>query len=203
MIVIAGNIGVGKTELTRLLAERLHGQPLFEAVSDNPYLADYYQDMQRWGFHTQVFFLVRRMQHHYAMQKQSGIILQDRSIYEDSEIFARNLYEQGDITPRDWNTYLELYNLLAQSLQPPQLVIYLSATIDTMQQRIAQRGHAYERRIPRAYLEQLQVLYDAWIERFDLCPVLWVDTDQLNYVDNETDLQAVVEAVQRQIDQYV
>lgn len=190
-ITIAGNIGVGKSTLTRLLAERLDWEPVYEAVTENPYLADFYEDMRRWGFQSQVFFLSRRLrQHHNLLQKNSSVI-QDRSVYEDAEVFARNLYRQGYLSQRDWRCYLDLYETLATLLRPPDLVVYLQASVSTLRRRIGHRGRGYEQTITDEYLAQLNELYDAWISGFRLCPVLTVDTNNLNYVQDETHLDQI------------
>lgn len=190
-ITIAGNIGVGKSTLTRLLAERLDWEPVYEAVTENPYLADFYEDMRRWSFQSQVFFLSRRLrQHHNLLQKNSSVI-QDRSVYEDAEVFARNLYRQGYLSQRDWRCYLDLYETLATLLRPPDLVVYLQASVSTLRRRIGHRGRGYEQTITDEYLAQLNELYDAWISGFRLCPVLTVDTNNLNYVQDETHLDQI------------
>lgn len=190
-ITIAGNIGVGKSTLTRLLAERLGWEPVYEAVTENPYLADFYEDMPRWSFHSQVFFLSRRLrQHHNLLQKHDSVI-QDRSVYEDAEVFARNLYRQGHLSQRDWRCYLDLYETLATLLRPPDLVVYLQASVPTLRRRIGHRGRGYEQTITDDYLAQLNELYGAWVSGFRLCPVLTVDTNNLNYVQDETHLDQI------------
>ena len=190
-ITVAGNIGVGKSTLVTLLAERLGWEPAFEAVTENPYLADFYQDMHRWSFHSQVFFLSRRLQqHHDLLQRQSSVI-QDRSVYEDAEIFARNLHREGHLSERDWRCYLDLYRTFATLLRPPHLVVYLQASVPTLRRRIASRGRDYEQEISAAYLSQLNELYDNWANEFQLCPVLTVDTNNLNYVQHETHLDQI------------
>ena len=190
-ITIAGNIGVGKSTLVKLLAQRTGWEPVFEAVTENPYLADFYKDMNRWSFQSQVFFLSRRLQqHHYLLQQQEAII-QDRSVYEDAEIFARNLYVQGNMSQRDWGCYFELYQTLATLLTPPHLVIYLKASVPTLQQRIAQRGRDYEQTIAESYLNQLNTLYDEWAANFTRSAVLTIDTNNLNYVQYEAHLEQI------------
>ena len=194
-ITIAGNIGVGKSTLVRLLAERLGWEPVFEAVTENPYLADFYKDMHHWSFHSQVFFLSRRLQQHHQLLQIARSAIQDRSVYEDAEIFARNLYVQGHMSDRDWSAYHDLYQTLAMLLPPPDLVIYLKASVPTLRRRIAQRGRDYERAISDAYLQQLNELYDAWSDSFSLSPVLIVDTDNLDYVQNGEHLDQIWERI--------
>ena len=165
-IAIAGNVGVGKSSLTRLLAERLGWEPFYEAVDDNPYLADFYRDMRSWSFHSQIFFLTRRLRHHRQLLDHPNSVVQDRSVYEDAEIFARNLYEQGNMAERDYRSYRELYEVLTQFLPPPDVVVYLRASVDTLLQRIRLRGREFEQNIDPGYLEQLNRLYEEWIEGF-------------------------------------
>ena len=195
-VAIAGNIGVGKSTLTGLMAERLHWDPVYEAVDENPYLADFYQDMARWGFHSQAFFLARRLQQHAQLLRQPRSVLQDRSVYEDAEVFARTLYVQGHMSARDWQTYYDLFTTLSMLLTPPNLVVYLRASASTLQRRIEQRGRGYERTISTEYLIALNELYDAWISRFALCPVLTVETDNLDYVHEPAHLDLVVQRMQ-------
>lgn len=195
-ITIAGNIGVGKSTLVRLLGQRLGWEPVFEAVTENPYLADFYQDMRRWSFHSQVFFLSRRLQQHHQLLRQPRSAIQDRSVYEDAEIFARNLYVQGQMSDRDWGAYYDLYQTLALLLPPPDLVIYLQASVATLKRRIGQRGRDYERDISETYLQQLNEHYDAWADSFSLSPVLIVNTDNLDYVQNGAHLDQIWERIQ-------
>lgn len=194
-VAIAGNIGVGKSTLTKLLSERLGWEPFYEAVNDNPYLADFYRDMARYAFHSQVFFLSRRLRHHRRLLDFPGSVVQDRSVYEDAEIFARNLYEQGHIEPRDYRTYRELYEVLIQFLPPPDLVVYLRASVPTLRHRIETRGRSFERAISDEYLEQLNRLYEAWMHDFAQCPVLTVPTDDLDFVHNGAHLDLIIRKI--------
>lgn len=198
-IAIAGNVGVGKSTLTSLLSQRLGWVPFPEAVDDNPYLADFYNDMQRWSFHSQIFFLSRRLRHHRQLLDHPTSVVQDRSVYEDAEIFARNLFDQGHMEARDYRSYRELYEVLTGFLPPPDLVVYLRASVDTLLCRIKRRGRDYEQDIAPAYLQQLNHLYEDWIERFDLCPVLTVPADNLNFVDNGLHLDLIIEKVQEKL----
>jgi len=198
-IAIAGNIGVGKSSLTGMLGERLGWEPFFEAVSDNPYLADFYQDMARWSFHSQVFFLSRRLRHHHQLLLWPNSVVQDRTVYEDAEVFACNLYRQGLMSERDYRSYRELYEVLSALLPPPDLVVYLRASVPTLMARIAQRGRPFERNIAPEYLEQLNELYEEWIGRFNLCPVLTVPSDRLDFVANSHHLDLIVEKVMEKL----
>jgi deoxyadenosine/deoxycytidine kinase len=198
-IAVAGNIGIGKSTLTSLLSERLQWEPFFEGVSDNPYLADFYEDMPKWSFHSQIFFLARRLSHHRQLLDRPNSVIQDRTVYEDAEVFARNLYQQGLMNERDYETYTELYRAVTAILPPPNLVIYLRATVATLQTRIHLRGRSYERGISNAYLEQLNRLYEDWLERFTLCPVLTVPADRLDFVANHDHLDLIVERIQERL----
>ncbi len=190
-IAVAGNVGVGKSTLTNLLSERLGWEPFYEAVDDNPYLADFYQDMRKWSFHSQIFFLSRRLRHHREILSHPNTVVQDRSVYEDAEIFARNLHIQGNMADRDYVCYRELYEVLTLFLPPPDLVVYLRASVPTLQQRIGLRGRDFERNIPDEYLDQLNDLYEDWIDRFALCPVLTVPSDQLDFVKHNSHLELI------------
>lgn len=198
-IAIAGNIGVGKSSLTGMLGERLGWESFFEAVSDNPYLADFYQDMARWSFHSQVFFLSRRLRHHHQLLQRPNSVVQDRTVYEDAEVFACNLYRQGLMSERDYRSYRELYEVLSALLPPPDLVVYLRASVPTLMARITQRGRPFERSITPQYLEQLNELYEEWIGRFNLCPVLTVPSDRLDFVTNSHHLDLIVEKVMEKL----
>lgn len=194
-VAVAGNIGVGKSTLTGLLARRLGWEPFYEAVEDNPYLADFYQDMRRWSFHSQIYFLSRRLRHHRALLDHPGSVVQDRSVYEDAEVFACNLYRQGNMSERDYRSYRELYEVLTSFLPPPDLVVYLRASLPTLQKRIAQRGREYEREISAEYLEQLNRLYEEWVSNFSLCPVLTVPADDMDFVHNGNHLVLIADKV--------
>ncbi|MBN2149628.1 MAG: deoxynucleoside kinase [Anaerolineales bacterium] len=191
-IAVAGNIGVGKSTLVSLLAKNLGWQPFYEPVAENPYLADFYQDMHTWSFHSQIFFLTHRLRAHRQLLDHPTSAIQDRSVYEDAEVFAQNLYRQGLMGERDYQSYHELYCVLTEFLPPPDLVIYLRASVPTLQQRIAHRGRDYERRITAEYLQQLNSLYEEWIAHFALCPVLTVPADELDYVAHSGHLDLIV-----------
>lgn len=198
-IAVAGNIGVGKSTLVTLLSERLGWQPFYEPVTENPYLADFYKDMRTWSFHSQIFFLTRRLLIHRKLLDHPTSAIQDRSVYEDAEIFAHNLFRQGLIDGRDYNSYRELYQVLTVFLPPPDLVVYLRASVPTLVERIKSRGRDYERQIEPEYLWQLNELYEEWIARFQLCPVLMVPADDLDYVSYPGHLDLIVRKVHEKL----
>jgi len=198
-IAVAGNIGVGKSTLVTLLSERLGWKPFFEPVEENPYLADFYHDMRAWAFHSQIYFLTRRLRIHRALIQHANSAIQDRSVYEDAEVFACNLHLQGQIGDRDYQSYRDLYEVLTEFLPPPDLVIYLRASVPTLLERIRARGRDYERRIAPEYLEQLNRLYERWINGFKLCPVLAVPADDLDYVTVAAHLDLVVRKVEEKL----
>jgi deoxyadenosine/deoxycytidine kinase len=198
-ITIAGNIGAGKSTLVSLLTERTGWDPVFEAVAENPYLADFYRDMPRWSFQSQVFFLSRRLRQHHDLLQQTNSIIQDRSVYEDAEIFARNLYRQGHMSARDWQCYYDLYQTMATLLKPPHLVIYLRTAVPTLRRRIIQRGRDYEQTISDEYLHQLNELYETWIDGFSLSPVLTIETDNLDYVQYADHLDQIWQKINHRL----
>ncbi len=198
-VAVAGNIGVGKSTLVTMLSKKLEWQPFYEPVSDNPYLADFYADMRAWAFHSQVFFLTRRLRAHVELSQHAGSVLQDRSVYEDAEIFAHNLYLQGHIQERDYQTYRELYETAVQLLPPPDLMIYLRASVATLSDRISNRGRDYERTISPDYLQSLNNLYESWISDFVLCPVLTIPADDLDFVAHTGHLKLIVSKIEEKL----
>ncbi len=190
-IAVAGNIGVGKSTLTELLTEGLGWEAFYEAVDDNPYLADFYRDMRLWSFHSQVFFLSRRLRHHRQLLDRPGTVVQDRTVYEDAEIFAENLYRQGNMSERDYRTYRELYEAMGLFLPPPDLIVYLRASVPTLQKRIRMRGRDFEQEVSAEYLGQLNQLYEEWIDGFSLCPVLTVPSDNLDFVKYNSHMELI------------
>jgi deoxyadenosine/deoxycytidine kinase len=191
-VAMSGNIGSGKSTLTTLLCQRLGWQPYYEVVDENPYLADFYADMARWSFPLQVFFLTRRFRHHQEILRAAHSVVQDRTIYEDTEIFARNLYLQGLMDERDYRAYVDLFGMMVGFLRPPDLVIYLRAPVALLVDRIRARDRNYERAIPADYLAQLNERYEEWITRFDACPVLTVEAASV-HLDRLDDLIAAMQ----------
>lgn len=198
-VAVAGNIGVGKSTLVTMLSENLGWEPFYEPVAENPYLADFYADMKAWAFQSQVFFLTHRLRSHFQLSLRTSSVIQDRSLYEDAEVFARNLYLQGDIAPRDYQTYRELYETASQFLPAPDLVVYLRASVPTLLNRISHRGRLYERTITPEYLQSLSELYEQWIDNFTLCPMLSVPADDLDYVAHPGHLRLIVAKVQEKL----
>ena len=195
-VAVAGNIGVGKSTLVGMLSQKLGWAPYYEPVSENPYLEDFYADMQAWSFHSQVYFISHRLQSHRQLLEYPTSVIQDRTVYEDAEIFARNLFQQNHMGARDYATYRELYQLLVDVLAPPDLVIYLRASVSTLSERIALRGRDFESGISADYLEQLNGLYEDWIAGFSLCPVLTVPADDMDYVAHPGHLDLIVEKLE-------
>lgn len=198
-IAVAGNIGVGKSTLVNMLCEKLGWQPYYEPVADNPYLEEFYEDMQAWAFHSQIYFIIHRLRSHRELLANNNSVIQDRTVYEDAEVFAKNLYLRGHITERDFTTYGELFSLLTDMLSPPDLVVYLRASVPTLNQRIELRGRGYESQISSDYLIQLNDLYESWIADFSLCPVLTVPGDEMDYVAHPGHLDLIVQKVQEKL----
>jgi deoxyadenosine/deoxycytidine kinase len=198
-VVVAGNIGVGKSTLVSLLSAKLGWRAYYEPEGENPYLADFYQDMRTWAFQSQVFFLTRRLRTHRQLLDHPTSVIQDRSIYEDAEVFAANLARQGLLVGRDYETYRALYQVLSEFLPPPDLVVYLRASENTLIRRIRQRGRDYEQHITAEYLAQLNQLYETWINSFNLCPVLSIPADDLDYVAHNAHLELVRQKIEEKL----
>lgn len=199
LILVAGNIGSGKTSLTERIGERLGWRTAYESVVDNPYLPDFYTNMKEWSFHLQVFFLGHRAQQHLEMFQDSRSAIIDRSIYEDAYIFARALHSMGNITERDYATYRQLFDLVVKTLPPPSLLIYLKAPVDILVERIKKRGRDIESSISADYLSLLESYYDDWIKNFELCPVLTLRTDDLDFVHKPKHLDLVVQKINEKL----
>jgi deoxyadenosine/deoxycytidine kinase len=198
-VAIAGNIGAGKSSLTALLASTFGWKPFYEANAENPYLADFYQEMQRWSFHSQVFFLGKRLEHHHQLVAHPGSAVQDRTVYEDAEIFARNLHRQQKMTDRDYDAYRNLYEAVRAFLPPPHLIVYLQASTPTLLKHISGRGRDYEQNIDPNYVEQLNGLYEEWITDWTACPVLTISLDQLDFVNQEADRREVLGLIRQNL----
>jgi deoxyadenosine/deoxycytidine kinase len=196
IILVAGNIGSGKTSLTERLADRLGWRSAFESVGDNPYLPDFYADMRSWSFHLQVFFLGHRAQQYLDLAEEPQSAILDRSIYEDAYIFARALHHLGNLSERDYFSYRRVFDLVVANLPPPDLLIYLRAPVPVLIKRIQRRGRAIESGITSDYLSLLDSFYSDWMKTFDVCPVLTIQTDDLDFVHKSRHLDIVVQRIQ-------
>lgn len=181
-IAIAGNIGAGKSTLVSFIEKRWGVKPFFEPNEVNPYLKDFYKDMKRWAFHSQTLFLAMRLALHQKLLKEVGVVVQDRTIYEDAEIFARNLKECRRMSTREYDTYLALYNSIVSELPPPDLLVYLRCSVKTARKRIRTRGRPEEQKIPYHYIKRLHGLYEDWFTHWDRSPAVVIETDKLDYV---------------------
>lgn len=198
-IAIGGNIGSGKTTLAGLLAKQYNWEPHYENIDHNPYLTDFYEDMQRWSFNLQVYFLKTRFEQLITLQKKKETVVQDRTIYEDAHIFAPNLYAMGLMSSRDFETYKSLFDIMSALITPPQLLIYLRASIPVLVQQIQKRGRDFENSIRLDYLQRLNERYEAWIENYKLGKVLIIDVDNYNFVDNPEHLSYVLDKINIQL----
>ncbi len=198
-LVVAGNIGAGKTSLTERVGARLGYRSAFESVGDNPYLADFYADMRAWSFHLQIFFLGHRAEQHLALARSPQSAICDRSIYEDYYIFARALHHLGNLNERDLNAYRRVFNLVAGQLPAPDLLLYLKASTPTLLARIRGRGRDIEAGITAGYLDLLNALYDDWLASFDLCPVLTLPADDLDFVNRPAHFEMVIAKIQEKL----
>ncbi|MBO6524022.1 MAG: deoxynucleoside kinase [Balneolaceae bacterium] len=197
-IAVAGNIGAGKSSLTGLLSKHFNWEAFYESVEDNPYLADFYEDMLRWSFNLQIYFLSSRFRHQKEMLKQEISLIQDRTIYEDVEIFAKNLHEMNLMSDRDFANYEALFHEMSHYLRPPDLLIYLRAQVPTLVKQIQQRGRDYENTIRIDYLERLNRLYEDWIDRYPHEKLI-IDTDDLDFVNDPEDLGKVIELIEQRL----
>ncbi|MCG2589487.1 deoxynucleoside kinase [Rhodohalobacter sulfatireducens] len=197
-IAIAGNIGAGKSSLTELLGKNFGWKTYYESVDDNPYLSDFYEDMRRWSFNLQIYFLSSRFQHQKKLMELEQSLIQDRTIYEDVEIFAKNLHEMGLMSDRDYKNYCALFDEMAYYLEAPDLLIYLRAEVPTLVRQIQQRGRDYENTIRIEYLERLNRLYEDWIDRYNQDKLI-IDTDNLDFVNNQDDLGKVLELIEQRL----
>jgi len=198
-IAIVGNIGAGKTTLTEMLAKNYGWEPLYEAVDNNPYLEDFYSDMKRWSFNLQIYFLNSRFRQIVDIQKGDGNILQDRTIYEDAFIFAENLHDMGLMTSRDYENYRAIFDNITSFIKPPDLLIYLKASVPTLVSNIQRRGREYEIGIRLDYLSKLNEKYNKWINSYDLGKLLILDKDNLDFANNTEDMGTIIQLVEREI----
>jgi deoxyadenosine/deoxycytidine kinase len=198
-VAIAGNIGSGKTTLTGLLSKNMKWEPHYETVDENPYLNDFYDDMQRWSFNLQIYFLNSRFQQVMNIRQSPKTIIQDRTIYEDAYIFAPNLHSMGLMTTRDFNNYQQLFESMAKFISPPDLLIYLRASVPALVNQIQKRGRDYENTIRLDYLKRLNERYEAWISNYELGKVLVIDIDHLNFAENPEDLSVVINKINAEI----
>lgn len=195
-IAIAGNIGTGKSSLVEFLTRTYGIQPFYEPNDENPYLPDFYQDMNRWAFHSQLYFLSNKFRMHRQLDKMSGVVVLDRTIYEDAEIFATALNKMRKFTGRDWETYWNFYQIILDAIRPPDLMIYLRCSMRTLRRRIRLRGRAMEQDIPLSYLKRLEGLYEQWLSTYQLSEVLVLETDKLDYINDMVDCLDVMERVE-------
>jgi len=198
-VAVAGNIGAGKSSLTEILSNYFGWRAYYERVDDNPYLTDFYNDMRRWSFNLQVFFLSSRFKHQQRIENADGSVVQDRSIYEDAEIFARNLHQMGLMSPRDYENYVELFSIMTSYLQPPSLLVYLRASVPTLVNHIQSRGRDYESTIRIDYLERLHGHYESWIADYDLGPKMIIDVDELDFVNDDADRRDVLNRIESRL----
>ena len=198
-IAVAGNIGSGKTTLTRLLSEHYGWEPKYEDVDVNPYLSDFYNDMQRWSFNLQVYFLNKRLQGIVDIRNSQLDVIQDRTIYEDARIFAPNLHAMGLLSTRDFENYKSLFELMISLVKPPDLLIYLKASIPTLVYQINKRGREYESGIRVDYLEGLNERYEEWVANYKDGKKLIINVDELKFEDNPQDMKKVIELIEKEI----
>lgn len=198
-IAIAGNIGSGKTTLAGLLSKHYNWEAHYEDVDENPYLNDFYDDMQRWSFNLQIYFLNSRLNQILKIRQSGRTVIQDRTIYEDAFIFAPNLHSMGLMSTRDFDNYFTLFNLMTSLIQPPDLLVYLRASVPTLVNQIQKRGREYENSIRLDYLKRLNERYEAWIESYKLGKVLIIDVDNLNFTEVREDLSLVISKIDAQI----
>jgi len=200
-IAIAGNIGAGKSSLVEFLTRTYGIKPFYEPNEENPYLPDFYKDMNRWAFHSQLYFLSNKFRMHQQLERSSGVVVLDRTIYEDAEIFATALHKMRKFTGRDWDTYWNFYQVILEAIRPPDLMIYLRCSMRTLRKRIRLRGRQMESDIPLSYLKRLEYLYEEWLSNFQSAnansgKVLILETDKLDYINDMVDCLEVMDRVE-------
>ena len=197
-IAIAGNIGAGKSTLVEFLSRTYGISPFYEPSEENPYLPDFYKDMTRWSFHSQLYFLSNKFRLHQQLDQTPGVVVLDRTIFEDAEIFATALHDMKRMDHRDWDTYWGLYQAILNAIRPPDLLIYLSCSMRTLRKRIRLRGRKMEEDLPLSYLKRLEKLYEKWVESYDMSEILILETDRLDYIHDlihRLDVMERIEAV--------
>ena len=195
-IAIAGNIGTGKSSLVEFLSRSYGVRPFYEPNDENPYLPDFYKDMKRWAFHSQLYFLSNKFRMHQQLEQMGGVVVLDRTIYEDAEVFATVLRDMRKFTGRDWDTYWSFYQIILNAIRPPDLMIYLRCSMRTLRKRIRLRGRSMEKDIPLSYLKRLEKLYDQWLANYRLGEILVLETDKLDYINDMVDCLDVMERVE-------
>jgi len=195
-IAIAGNIGTGKSSLVEFLTRTYGIEPFYEPNDENPYLPDFYKDMNRWAFHSQLYFLSNKFRMHQQLEQMGGVVVLDRTIYEDAEIFATALHNMRKFTGRDWDTYWNFYQVILDAIRPPDLMIYLRCSMRTLRKRIRLRGRSMEQDIPLSYLKRLEGLYEQWLSSYQFGDVLVLETDKLDYINDMVDCLDVMERVE-------
>lgn len=192
-IAVAGNMGAGKSTLVQFLTQQFGGEAFYEPVDTNPYFGKFFKDMRKWAFHSQIYFLTHKFKIHQEIQKRTGLVVIDRSIYEDAEIFAAMLFRARKMSKDDFKLYWDLYQAMCQSLRPPDLLIYLSCSMKNLKKRIKERGRKEEKHVPDGHLKRLQRAYDDWVKRVDFCEVLHIKTDELDYIGDLVHRANVIE----------
>lgn len=196
-IAIAGNMGSGKSSLVDFLCREKGFKPFFEPNDINPYLGDFYQDMKKWAYHSQLHFLTHKFRIHQELDRSNGVVVQDRTIFEDAEIFCTNLFKGGHIIKRDYNTYMDLYRTICKSIQHPSVMIYLDCSLRTLKKRITKRGRQMEKSVPDEYLRNLEKLYRRWISKYDLSPIIRVSTEKYDYMDDFITRQNIIKEIEK------
>ena len=198
-VSIAGNIGSGKSSLTNLIAEEFNWKPYYEKVNNNPYLKDFYNDMNRWSFNLQVYFLSHRFKTHKEILNKKSSVIQDRSIYEDAEIFAKNLYQLGKMKKRDYDNYRKLFREMTYFLQPPDLLIYLRSSLPKLLKQIRHRGREFEKNIDTGYLERLNYSYEEWISGYKIGKCLIIENEKIDFVNNKKDFSRITNLIMKNL----
>jgi deoxyadenosine/deoxycytidine kinase len=196
-IAIAGNMGSGKSSLVEFLCRHFDLKPFFEPNDLNPFLAKFYKDMKRWAFHSQMHFLTHKFRIHRELDSYPHTVIQDRSIYEDAEIFAYNLYRQGSMSKEEWRTYRDLYEVMVEAINPPDLLISLACPLRTLKKRIAKRGRGFEAKVPDEYLKRLERYYKRWLSSYDRSPVLKLSTERMDYLEDFLHRQDLLTTIAR------